>query len=299
MALITNVGASWKSSYETLLLVPSRMTSRVPLIGTVRKLRQSISRSRRFSANSDVSDDSIDVSGTTTPTLTRPLSPEELSITRLDAACQHSAAIQMCHQHRGVNWEAAIIGHQMLTSACERTTGSDTTMSRALYIDAIKYLHNGLPKDLHGDEMRTLRSSLPINLQEQELMQREAPPQRAARATPKQNMIRSSTASLVTSTVALFMLLLPIVATLLNKALQYERQHHLTERAIQGAKSAGSAGVHLGDQALRLIQSPLGIWCVLRLGWLAQSICEGVNDGLETSLSERLSLPQKKIDQRI
>lgn len=196
----------------------------------------------------------------------------------------------------GIDWEAAVLGNRMLTAATQRLSSNDATIPRALYIDAVKYLNSGLPRDLNESEINAIIEFLPFECQLQRqhgrgmsITDAEMNPYANAKSPAQSpNLIRSSTARMITSMLALVLFALPLLASLLNRALVYEREHHLTERAIEAsgqiARSAGSVSVTIGDCIVKWSRSSIGVYCVVRLGWLMQSIIEGVGDGVETSL---------------
>ena len=115
-----------------------------------------------------------------------------------------------------------------------------------------------------------------------------------------ENVLRSSTARLVCFLISLFVLVLPIFASLLNRALEYERQHRLTERAMQGtgllARSAGTASLSAGDSLIRFGQTPVGGQCLYSARWVFQSILEGVGDGFDRTMKQKgTRLPPGKL----
>lgn len=273
--------------------------SRVPLIGSVRKIKQVVSRSRSLSLNSIDSEEStaatLPSSGVNTPTFTTPRMADELSMTRLDVALQQASIVRQ-ERNEGIDWDAAILGHRILTSATQRLSCNDATISRALYIDAVKYLNRGLPQDLNESEINAIIEFLPFKCRMQGQrgqdlavnLAKTKPRTDTQSSAQSPNMIRTSTARVITFLLALAMFALPLVASLLNRALAYEREHHLTERAVvasgQVARSAGSAGITVGDYIVKWSRSSVGVYFIVRLGWLMQSMIEGVGDGIETSL---------------
>lgn len=271
------------SSRYGYLLLPVTLGSRLPLVGAIKKMRSLVSRLRQNKEDSSVStNDSSETSptsGTTTPASTQSRSPDELCLTQVDDALQ--IVNVSTGTTGGIDWHAATVGSQMLASASRRATWDDGVMSRSMYIDAVKYLHGGLPRDLSEDELQSLHEHLPPQFRLQDKPNTATTPLNNYtvhnQPPPKQNIIRTSTGRLFSFVLTICILLIPIIASLIDRAMQYERQHRLTERAAQ---SASTAGVALSSQMMRLGQSQLGVACLLKIAWIAQNVVEGLSDGL-------------------
>lgn len=162
-----------------------------------------------------------------------------------------------------------------------------------MYMDALKYLHHGLPEDLSENELHLLHEHLPQQAQHLSgcsVTRAECPNTQTANNTDpsEQNFVRRSTSRLFSSVLTICILLLPIIASLINRALQYERAYHLSERA---ARSASTAGVAISNQMVKLSQSPAGTACLLKVASLAQSVIEGLSDGLHDGQKKLASGP--------
>lgn len=151
-----------------------------------------------------------------------------------------------------------------------------------MYIDGLKYIQAGLPTDLSESELQSLRAFLPTT--EIDVSQKHAEP-------PRSDLVRTSTARIVTSLIALFVLMLPILATLADKAIEWERRYQLTDKLTsatsQMVRSAGATGVTLGGQIVRLSQRQVSTYALFSLVGLVHSVVDGVSDGLESSLDSR------------
>lgn len=164
-------------------------------------------------------------------------------------------------------------------------------MARMIYVDALKYLHGGLPADMSQTERQSLQAFIPSlqldpSSDRDDLMQRPG-----QKALPSSRLIRSSTASIVTFLIALFMLAMPILAALINKLLEYERKHHITERLVnttgQIVRLATAKSVTLGGQMVSLSQRQSSTYATISMLGLIHSVVDGVSDGIEHSLNSR------------
>ena len=77
--------------------------------------------------------------------------------------------------------------------------------------------------------------------------------------------------------IGFFMLALPIMASLLSWAFEFERRHQLTERATsQAVSTASHAGLQLGNLLVKVNQTEVGN----QAAHLVQDIFEGARDGV-------------------
>lgn len=222
-----------------------------------------VPRLRSTSVSSIASDDSngtaLVESGSSTPQLTR--RSDQLAMTALTkslakASDSQQVAIPAC-QPDEINWTAVEIGLHLAHTAlqCRHTDPDyDPDTLREMLEDGVKYLNSGLP------QQQLLLSSGDRDFG------------RMARRSDN-TLIRSGTASLVCWFIGLFMLGIPILASLINWALEYERRHRVTEKAIQ---NAGTAGVNLSHALLRASQSEYGEYAKTIL----QDVLDGARDGV-------------------
>ena len=148
-----------------------------------------------------------------------------------------------------------------------------------MHIDALRYMSMALPIDLTPLEIQTLRASMPRQLISQSNTSGEADVPRPP------NLLRQSIAQAICWLFAGLLVILPIIMTLLNRLLQYERQHRLTERVIangvQVTSNLGERGVEVHQALVRFRDGHVGGACVDLGSWAIEGIVGGVTDGLD------------------
>ncbi|KIW65975.1 hypothetical protein PV04_08188 [Phialophora macrospora] len=286
-----------KSSIYTM--IPSMVRSRIPVMTSLRHTARTIvlhgSRVRRgggegyglsciettkekesFSVAS-----TTDSSRATTPT-TRPVSPEgrvpsqDLSLTNYPRPETRS----------GVDWDVAMTGIRLwATAKAQAEQGGDPLALRSMHIDALRYMHMALPSDLTPLEIQSLRASMSpqVIAQTAELGELHGPRQ--------PNILRQSIAQAVCWLVAGLLLVLPMIMTLINRLLQFERQHQVTERVIsngfQVTSALGERGIELHQAIVRFKGGRVGGACFDLGSWILEGIVGGVNDGLDAVAQSR------------
>jgi len=211
-----------------------------------------------------------------TPTI-RPQTPEggvptpDLSLTTLSQSETQS----------GVNWDIAATGVRLwITAKSQAEQTGDSTALRSMHIDAMRYMHMALPQDLTYLEIECLRASMsPALLQcTSQGQHQELPPQRSP------SFLRRGVAQMVCWVFAVFLFIMPLFMNLLNRVLQFERQHQMTEKILSGGFDLGAClgepGSRLQRSFLRFKDSPLGESCVNAGVWVAEGLIGGVNDGM-------------------
>lgn len=290
----------------------------IQLSGSVRqRIRNSISwRSlsmRSGSTSSNTSDESSSTTivntGASTPQLSRQASSaDQLStrtLTRRMEALSASPSNMPSEQDEAtaIDWPAVAVGVNLSQAALNGRGSMDTAVARAMLVDGLKYMVGALPDDLSEREVDLLKEFLPAWPLPASSVEVHGPRRTSMNAnTHPQNVLRSSTARLVCFLISLFVLAVPIFASLMSRALEYERQHHLAERTLQGsgqlARAAGTASVSAGDRLVRLGQTPVGGQCLLSARWVIQSIVEGITDGVDQTLKQQrpgMSLDRPKL----
>jgi hypothetical protein len=154
-----------------------------------------------------------------------------------------------------------------------------------MHIDALRYMHMALPPDLTPVEIQSLRASMSPQLIAQAAEHGEL-------HVPRQsNILRQSIAQAVCWLVAGLLLVLPMIMTLLNRLLQFERQHQVTERVIsngvQVTSALGERGVELHQAIVRFKEGRVGGACFDLGSWFIEGIVGGVNDGLDAVAQSR------------
>ncbi|KAL2042342.1 hypothetical protein N7G274_004831 [Stereocaulon virgatum] len=144
--------------------------------------------------------------------------------------------------------------------------------SRQLYISSLSHLLRGLPSDLTDQEVMHLRQALPPSL--------ENPNQAKAIEAHKQTssiLHRGVSTSIIL--VCLFLrLALPYLRYFLAIAHDYERRHHVTERALAlSMDMADSLGKRSMEIAATAMENKLVIGSVQ---YCIEGICGGLAEGL-------------------
>ena len=279
-------------------LLPAATTAKIPSLGLVRRLSNLVTYSRSLIVSDGLqsreSTRSIDMpsSEAMTPALSYSVSETQ---TPIEAFASYAQVVQIAqtqqNSHGDINWQYVAIGHQILGSALQQSQSGNTTTSRNLYIDALKYIHFGAPNDLH--EAESYRASSQLNAEASDLIiDKHGPIARwHGKHERSPNVVRSSTTSIVSLIIAIFVLAMPIVADLLSRALEYERRHRVIERIVDGTsqfiKSTSDSGIAASQQVVRLGQSRLGTYCLLKMALIFNSIAEGISDGIVQSVEDQ------------
>lgn len=181
----------------------------------------------------------------------------------------------------GVNWDVAATGIRLwITARAQAEQSGDSAALRSMHIDAMRYMHMALPQDLTPLEVECLRASMSPALfrsMSQGQLQESSP-----RRSP--SVLRRAVAQMVCWVFAIFLFVMPLFMNLLNRVLQFERQHQMTEKILSGSFDLGSClgepGSQLQRSFLRFKDSPLGESCVNAGAWVAEGLIGGVNDGM-------------------
>jgi len=191
----------------------------------------------------------------------------------------------------GVDWDVAATGVRLWISArSQAEQGGDAAALRSMHIDALRYMHMALPADLTAIEIESLRASMTPQLRSlarNELQVQMRPPVQMGRPS----LLRQGVAQVVCWLVAAILLVLPLLMTLLNRVLQFERQHQVTERVITNGldltNALGERGQGLQKALDRFKQGRLGTACFDAGAWFVGGIIGGVNDGLDAVIQNR------------
>lgn len=184
-----------------------------------------------------------------------------------------------------------MLGHQILNSAAHRAHSDDDLMTRAMYIDALKYLHSGLPADISESERQSLHAFLPALESESSSQSSRNPHRTDQDVAPRSKLVQSSIASIVAFLIALFMLAMPMLATIANRLIDYERKHHVTERLANATghivRVASTKSLTISGQIISVSQRQMSAYALISVLGLVHSIVDGVSDGVERSLQTR------------
>jgi len=143
-----------------------------------------------------------------------------------------------------------------------------------MQIDAVKYMHMALPPDLSAAEIASIRACIP-----QQVLADVPTDHRKRRPTA----LRRVVARVVALLMALLIFAVPLLTSLTNTLLKYERDHHVTERVFVSAQ--GALGrlfqyrVCLQATTLHFLSSPAGRGILTSGGYLVDGIAGGVLDG--------------------
>lgn len=170
-------------------------------------------------------------------------------------------------------------------------------LTRQLYLHGMTYLLRGLPSDLTPEELLSLQAAAPQSLMYmqadpsthalvprsgQSQVQRDMPPQ-------DPSFLHRVTATLVLQTFVLIQFLLPYIKLFLSHAYQFEREHQITRRFVNGSITTVD---DIGRRSLRLSQTI----CQMNDGKVGQAINEmtiwwvrGVTGGMQQGFEEGLN----------
>ncbi|ETI25608.1 hypothetical protein G647_02382 [Cladophialophora carrionii CBS 160.54] len=285
-----------KSTIYTM--IPSMVRSRIPVLTSLRHTARTVvlhgSRVRRGGEGYALScrettkekesysiASTTDSSRATTPT-TRPESPEG-SIPSQNSSLTNYPRPET---RSGVDWDVALTGVRLWASAkAQAEQGGDSIALRSMHIDALRYMHMALPQDLTPLEIQSLRGSMAPQLISQAAKPGELPVPRHP------NILRQSIAQAVCWLIAGLLLVLPVIMALLNRLLQFERQHQVTERVIsngvQVTSALGERGIELHQAIVRFKDGRVGGACFDLGSWFMEGVVGGVNDGLDAVAQSR------------
>ncbi|KAF3008456.1 hypothetical protein E8E13_003927 [Curvularia kusanoi] len=187
--------------------------------------------------------------------------------------------------------------------------GTAPVLTRQLYLHGMTYLLRGLPSDLTPEEMLSLQAATPLGLIDSHtnpashaLVPRPTPGQ-MQRDAPRQDtsILHRITAAMVLQTFVFIQFLLPYIKIFLAHAYQFEREHQITRRLVNGSITTVD---DIGRRSLRLSQTI----CQMNDGKIGQAINEmtiwwirgvtgGVQQGFEEGLKrERRAREQDKVE---
>ena len=282
-----------KSAIYTI--IPAVVRSRIPVLTSLRHTARAVvlhgSRVRRggyklscadSNEKGDYSDASSTGSSTATTPRMRPDSPEG-SIPSQDL-CMTTLPVQ--ETRSGVYWDVAASGIRLwITARTQAEQGRDPVALRSMHIDALRYMHMALPSDLTPLEIQSLRASMSPQLYGSTLERGSFYPPRPP------SILRQSIARAVCWLVAGLLLVLPVFMTLLNRMLQFEREHQVTEKIITNGleltSTLGVRGVALHQAMARFKDGRVGGACVDLGSWVIEGIVGGINDGLDAVAQDR------------
>ncbi|OAP59283.1 hypothetical protein AYL99_06581 [Fonsecaea erecta] len=281
-------------------MIPSVVRSRIPVLTSLRHTARTVVlhgtgvRRRAYCAQSNKERDNYEFasttnsSGATTPTI-RPDSPEG-SVPSQDLTMRMLPPLEV---RSGVDWDVALTGVRLWVNAkTQAEQGGDPVALRSMHIDALRYMHMALPANLTPLELQNLRASMGPQL----ISPAETLAEYRAQRPP--NILRQGVAHAVCWLVAGLLLVLPVIMTLLNRLLQFERDHQVTERVLANGidltSALGERGVELHQAIVRFKDGRVGGACVDLGSWFVEGIVGGVNDGIDAVAQNRRKAPVAK-----
>ena len=186
----------------------------------------------------------------------------------------------------GVEWDTAVTALLLLSKACTRAQHPDTKPenTRALIMDANKWLLRSLPDQLAPRELEEIEEVLPAGLDDPDRISRRQIRGRPRASRPeKRSWLRRLIALVILQGSLLVAMVIPYITALVNSCYRLERHHHVTERFLTGSidftNVVGESGMELKDAMVRLGQGRLSNAVVHTGGWIVESVIGGVSDG--------------------
>jgi len=289
-------------SYSTFYtMIPSVVRSRIPVLTSIRQTAKAVgfhrleSRRKAYTLScveSTIKEKesygfatTVPSSGASTPMI-RPYTPEghlpsqELSL----------GMLPQTETTTGVDWDVAATGVRLwVTAKTQAEQGGDPSALRSMHIDALRYMHMALPQNLTPLELDSLRASMapqlifpPADIQE---MQGPRPP----------SILRQGVARAVCWLVAGILLILPLIMAMLNRVLQFERHHQVTEKVLTNGldltSALGERGLEVQKAFVRFKDGRLGSACLDAGSWFLEGIVGGINDGIDAVAQNRRKTP--------
>lgn len=199
------------------------------------------------------------------------------------------------HETRtGVEWDTAVTALLLLTKACARAHNPEAKPenTRALIVDANKWLLRSLPNPLCPRELEAIEEVLSMGLDDPARISRHQARDRDQSATgrpDKRSWLRRVIAFFILQISLFVAVIIPYVATLAQSCYRIERRHHLTERLLTGGiditSVVGESGMELKDAMVRFGQGRFGDAVVHMGGWILDSVVGGVSDGVGKGLA--------------
>ncbi|KIV78712.1 hypothetical protein PV11_06332 [Exophiala sideris] len=284
------------STSSLYTMIPSLVRSRIPVLASFRQrvkgsgLQRSNSRKKAYTLSCIEAPKpnetygfaaTVPSSGASTPMI-RPNTPEEtLSSKELSLKM-----LQEPETSTSVDWDIAATGIRLwVTAKTQAEQGGDTNALRSMHIDALRYMHMALPPTLTPLEVESLRASMSPQLIYQ------PPPVQETQAERPPSILRQGVARAVCWVIAGIFLILPILMAFLNRILQYERQHQVTERVLINGldftSALGERGLEVQKALTRFKDGRVGSACSGAGSWFVEGIIGGVNDGIDAVAQNR------------
>lgn len=202
------------------------------------------------------------------------------------APVDRALAFTIQETRTGVEWDTAVTALLLLSKACTRAQHPDTKPenTRALIVDASKWLLRSLPEHLDPQELAEIGEALPVGLDDIDMDARRRD-RRQSRALRPDNhsWLRRTIAFAILQTSLFIALIIPYITALAHSCYRLERRNHVTERFLTGGiditNVVGESGMEVKDAMVRLGRGRLANAAVSTAGWIIDSIIGGVSDG--------------------
>lgn len=184
-------------------------------------------------------------------------------------------------------------------------------LTRQLYLHGMTYLLRGLPSDLTPEELLSLQAATPhslINAQNDPAGHALVPrstQNKVARDMPPQDpsTLHRITATLVLQTFVFIQFLLPYLKIFLAHAYQFERQHQITRRVINGsittADDIGRRSIRLSQTICQMNDGKVGQAINEMTMWWVRGVTGGMQQGFEEGLKRERRAREKSQVERI
>ncbi|KAI9042146.1 uncharacterized protein KD926_006065 [Aspergillus affinis] len=197
----------------------------------------------------------------------------------------------------GLRWSRVVPALGFLQNACyeAQQPTCDGRLVRSMYINALGYLLDAIPKDLTSEESDRIRRNLPVKIKASIPATVDLAPgatcgpnQQANVNIPRRSYLHRLLASAILQLFVILHFLMPYIKIMIRKIYQFERSHHITERTIAATASAADSltkgGLNVGLDILSIREGQMGIAASNLLTWWIEGvtggICEGVGDGM-------------------
>jgi hypothetical protein len=221
-----------------------------------------------------------------------------------DVSCITQSDGVSCHES-GIDNKVAQLGLTLLGVAAEDTwrTRGERDLSRRMYIDGLAYLLRGLPEDITADEVAVINAALPNPLREREEGSRTIGSGVHEPATPPRSLLHRTTANSTLYAILALSVVLPYAQFAVEQAWQWERNHHVSERAFQQGsivlQSAGSRISSVLAGVSGLTNEQLGRACCDAGIWLMKDVSGGTSEGIGMAVERLQLLGDKQIQQTL
>lgn len=169
-------------------------------------------------------------------------------------------------------------------------------LTRQLYLHGMTYLLRGLPADLTPEELLSLQAATPPSLlhaqtdgashalvprSTQGQMQREV-------SSQDDSILHRITATMVLQTFIFIQFLLPYIKIFLAHAYQFEREHQITRRLVNGSITTvddiGRRGLRLSQTICQMNDGKVGQAINEMTIWWVRGVTGGVQQGFEEGM---------------